>query len=315
MKILPVLKLKEIEGMINAKFTGDPNHIISGINEIHKVEVGDITFVDHPKYYKKVLESKASTIIINKDVPCPAGKALIVSDDPFRDYITLVLKYRKFEPSTSAISKSAVIGKGTVIQPNAFIGNHVVIGENCIIHANASIYDHSVISNNVIIHSNAVIGADAYYFKRRPEFYDKMESCGRTVLEDNVEVGALTSIDKGVSGDTVIGWGTKIDNHVQIGHDVVVGKNVLIGSHCAIGGVTTIEDDVILWARVSINKDLVIGKAAIVLAMSGVDKSLEGGKTYWGVPVGEYRRKWKEISAAIRLPEIEDALKAKEIIK
>ncbi len=314
MKLQPVLTLKEIEGMMNAKFIGDPNHIISGINEIHKVEEGDITYVDHPKYYKKVLESKAGTIIINKEVDCPEGKALIVSDDPFRDYISIVLKYRAFESSSKSISDSAVIGEGSVIQPNAFIGNHVVIGKNCIIHANATIYDHSVLGDNVIVHSNSVIGADAYYYKRKPDAYYKMESCGRVVLEDNVEIGALTSVDKGVSGDTVIGKGTKLDNHVQIGHDCVIGKNVLIGSHCAIGGVTTIHDDVILWARVSVNKDLVIGKGAVVLALSGVDKSLEAGKTYWGIPVGEVRRKWKEISAGSRLPEIEYKLKSTGVI-
>jgi UDP-3-O-[3-hydroxymyristoyl] glucosamine N-acyltransferase len=314
MKLHPVIKLKDLKNIINAEYTGDPEHVISGINEIHKVEEGDITYVDHQKYYDKVLKSKASTIIINKVVPCPPGKALIISDDPFHDYVTLVLKYRAFEPAIKMISDTAIIGEGTIIQPNAFIGNHVIIGNNCIIHANASIYDHSVIGDNVIIHSNSVIGADAFYYKRKTDGFYKMESCGRTVIEDNVEIGALTSVDKGVSGDTIIGKGTKIDNHVQIGHDCVIGKNVLIGSHCAIGGVTELQDDVVLWARVSVNKDLVIGKGAVVLALSGIDKSLEGGKTYWGIPVGEVRRKWKETAVARRLPEIEDKLKSQGVL-
>jgi UDP-3-O-[3-hydroxymyristoyl] glucosamine N-acyltransferase len=301
--------LKEIAGLIHARFVGDPDFLVSGINEIHMVEPGDLTFVDHSKYYDKALKSEATTIVINKDVDPPAGKALIISDHPFDDYVFLVTTFRPFEKAVSAISPSAGIGEGTIIQPGAFVGNHVKIGKNCIIHANASIYDHCVIGNNVIIHSGAVIGADAFYFQRRPEGYKKLESCGRVILEDNVEVGALTSIDKGVSGDTIISFGTKFDNHVQVGHDTYIGRNCLIGAFCAIAGVTRIEDDVILWANVLVNKDLVIGKGAIVLAGSGTEKSLEGGKTYWGIPAIEARKKWREVAALKMLPDILQRLK------
>ena len=301
--------LKKIAGLIHARFVGDPDFLVSGINEIHMVEPGDLTFVDHPKYYDKALKSEATTIVINKDVDPPSGKALIISDHPFDDYVFLVTTFRPFEKAVSAISPSAEIGEGTIIQPGAFVGNHVKIGKNCIIHANASIYDHCVIGNNVIIHSGAVIGADAYYFQRRPEGYKKLETCGRVVLEDNVEVGAMTTIDKGVSGDTYISFGTKFDNHVQVGHDTYIGRNCLIGAFCAIAGVTRIEDDVILWASVLVNKDLVIGKGAIVLAGSGTEKSLEGGKTYWGIPAIEARKKWREVAALKMLPDILQKLK------
>lgn len=301
--------LKKIAGLIHARFVGDPDFLVSGINEIHMVEPGDLTFVDHPKYYDKALKSEATTIVLNKDVDPPAGKALIISDHPFDDYVFLVTTFRPFEKAVSAISPSAGIGEGTIIQPGAFVGNHVKIGKNCIIHANASIYDHCVIGNNVIIHSGAVIGADAFYFQRRPEGYKKLETCGRAVLEDNVEVGAMTTIDKGVSGDTYISFGTKFDNHVQVGHDTYIGRNCLIGAFCAIAGVTRIEDDVILWASVLVNKDLVIGKGAIVLAGSGTEKSLEGGKTYWGIPAIEARKKWREVAALKMLPDILQKLK------
>ncbi|MEI6901216.1 MAG: DapH/DapD/GlmU-related protein, partial [Bacteroidota bacterium] len=117
---------------------------------------------------------------------------------------------------------------------------------------------------------------------------------GNAILEDNVEVGALCSIDKGVSGDTVISFGTKFDNHVQVGHDTYIGRNCLIGAHSAIAGVTRIEDDVIVWANVLINKDLVVGSKAILLATTGVDKSIEGGKTYYDAPAREARKFWKE---------------------
>ncbi len=309
MKLNRKYTLGEFAGFIQAKFIGDANHSITGINEIHMVEAGDLTFVDHPKYYNKALNSKATTILINKDVDCPEGKGLLISDDPFSDYVKLVKKFRGFEASTSQISPSAIIGEGTVIQPNAFIGNHVKIGKNCLIHSNVSIYDHVEIGDDVIIQANSVLGADAYYFQRKPAGYRKLESCGNVIIKDRVEIGALCSIDRGVSGDTIIDEGTKMDNHCQVGHDTYIGKNCLIGAFAAIAGVTKIEDDVILWARVAINKDIVIGKGAIILAISAADKNIEGGKTYFGAPVMEAREKWKEMVMIRRLPEVFEKLK------
>jgi len=301
--------LQEIAGLLQAPFDGDPSFMITGINEIHMVGAGDLTFVDHPKYYDKALNSKATTILINKEVPRPEGKALIISDDPFRDYVWLVKYFRPFEACSHSISPTAEIGEGTVIQPGVFVGNHVKIGKNCLIHANVSIYDYTVIGDDVIIHSNSVLGADAYYFQKKPAGYRKLESCGRVVLKDRVEIGALCSIDKGVSGDTIIDEGTKFDNHVQVGHDTYIGKNCLIGAHCAIAGVTRIEDEVILWGRVSVNKDIVVGKGAVLLATSAIDKSIEGGKTYFGSPAEEARKKWREMVYLKRLPELFEKLK------
>ena len=297
------ITLGQLAGLTGARMIGDPEFAVTGINEIHMVEEGDLTFVDHPKYYAKALNSAATTILINKEVPCPEGKALLIHEKPFDAYVSLVTRFRPFEKAAGMISPSASIGEGTHLQPGVFIGNHVRIGRNCLIYSNVTIYDHTEIGDNVIIHANTVLGADAYYFQRRPEGWKKLESCGRVVIGNHVEIGALCSIDAGVSGDTTISEGTKLDNHVQIGHDTFVGKNCLIGAHCAIAGVTRIEDDVILWARVSVNKDLVIGKKAIVLALSGVDKSLEGGKTYWGIPADEPRKKWRELAALRQLPD------------
>jgi len=308
MQLNPSFTLATIADLLGAKYSGQPEFIISGLNEIHMVQSGDLTFVDHPKYYSKALGSKATTIIINKEVECPEGKALIFHEDPFAAYVSLVKRFRPFEPATAAVSSSAKIGEGTIIQPNAFIGNHVKIGKNCIIHANVSIYDHTEIGDNVIIHSGSVIGADAYYFQRKPEGYRKFESCGKVVISDNVEIGALCAIDKGVSGDTFIGKGTKFDNQVQVGHDTYIGSNCLIGSQCAIAGVTRIEDDVILWGKVAINKDIVIGKGAVLLATSAVNKNLEGGKTYFGIPAEEARKKMREFAALKQLPSVLAAL-------
>ncbi len=304
MKFTTPVTLSEIAKLINAKFDGDSDFPVSGINEIHMVEPGDLTFVDHPKYYDKALNSKATTILINKEVERPEGKALLFSDDPFSDYMKLVKKFRPFEPATKLVSDTAEIGEGTVIQPGAFVGNNVKIGNNCLIHSNVSIYDHSIIGDNVIIHSGTVIGADAFYFQKRDKKTLKFESCGRVIIKDNVEIGALCTIDKGVSGDTVIDEYTKLDNHIQIGHDTYIGKRCLFASAVLIAGVSHIEDDVILWGQVVINKEVTIGKGAIVLAISAVDKNLEGGITYFGAPAEPAGKKWREMVMIKKLPEM-----------
>jgi UDP-3-O-[3-hydroxymyristoyl] glucosamine N-acyltransferase len=203
------------------------------------------------------------------------------------------------------ISDTAVIGEGTLIQPGVFIGNKVRIGSGCLIHPNVTIYDNCLIGNNVIIHAGTVLGADAFYFKRRKDRdvqYDKLESCGRVIIEDDVEIGALCTIDKGVSGDTIIGRGTKLDNNIQVGHGTVIGRNCLIASQAGIAGKANIEDEVILWGQVGVNKDLTIGKGAIVYAQSGVPASIEGGKVYFGSPVLEAKEKMKEMGWIRRIP-------------
>ncbi len=308
MRLIPHLRVRELAQLIQTEFAGDPELLVSGINEIHRVEKGDLTFVDHPKYYQKALDSAATTILINQRLDCPKGKALLFSEDPFRDFVALIKRYRPFEPAGSMVSPTASIGQGTIIQPGAFVGNHVRIGKNCLIHANVSIYDHSLIGDHVIIHSGAVIGADAFYFKRRPDAFDKLESCGRVVIHDHVEIGANTTIDKGVSAETTIGEGSKLDNLIQVGHDTIVGKNCLFASQVGIAGCVNIEDDVILWGQVGVQKDLTIGRGAVVLGQSGIAKSLEGNKTYFGSPVLEAREKMKELALIKRLPEIIEKL-------
>lgn len=226
MKFEKVYALQEIAAIIGCEYVGDPNFPVQGMNEIHVVTPGDIVFVDHPKYYDKALQSAATIVLINKKVDCPEGKALLLSDDPFRDFNVLTKHFKPFQATNSAIASSAKIGEGTVIQPNCFIGNQVVIGKNCLIHPNVTIYDHTVIGDNVIIHAGTILGADAFYYKKRAEGFDQLISGGRVVIEDNVDIGALCTIDKGVTGDTTIGAGTKLDNQVHVGHDTVIGKKM-----------------------------------------------------------------------------------------
>lgn len=269
---------------------------ITGINEIHKVVAGDLTFTDHPKYYAKALQSEAAVVLINTtDLSNPLQKTLLLSDDPFRDYNTLVRNLSPTQFMSQAINPNAQIGNNTIIQHGAVIGNQVQIGDNCLIYPNVVIYDGTIIGNDVTIHANTTIGADAYYYKRRPTGYDKLHSCGRVLIHDHVEIGAGCTIDKGVSGDTIIGYGTKMDNHVHIAHGVVVGEHCLIAAQVGIAGKTTIGNNVTLWGQVGVSKDLYIGDHAVVLAQSGVSKSLEGGKTYFGSPAEEARGAWRHL--------------------
>ncbi|MCG8202832.1 UDP-3-O-(3-hydroxymyristoyl)glucosamine N-acyltransferase [Tenacibaculum finnmarkense] len=296
MKFKNIQTLKQIATLLEVEFVGDENFPIKGVNEIHVVEDGDIVFVDHPKYYEKALKSAATTVLINKKVDCPVGKTLLISDDPFADFNKITKHFNPFIASKECISESAIIGENTIIQPNVFIGDDVLIGKNCLIHPNVTIYSNTVIGNNVTIHANTVLGADAFYYKNRAEGFDKLLSGGKVVIKDNVDLGASCTIDKGVTGNTTIGAGTKIDNQVHVGHDTVIGKKCLIASQTGIAGCVIIEDEVTIWGQVGTNSGITIGKGAVILGQTGVTKSVEGGKSYFGTPVSESRSKLKELA-------------------
>lgn len=309
MKFPKPYSLKDIASIISTKYVGADDFPVFGMNEIHVVESGDIVFVDHPKYYDKALESAATIVLINKEVECPEGKALLISDDPFRDFNKLTQYFKPFQSSQTTLSPSAKIGKNTVIQPNAFVGNNVVIGDNCIIHSNVSIYDDTIIGNNTTIHSGSVLGANGFYYKKRPEGYDQLLSGGRVVIGNHVDIGACCTIDKGVTGDTTIGDGSKLDNQIQVGHDTIIGKKCLIASQTGIAGCVVIEDEVTIWGQVGTASGITIGAKAIVQAQAGVTKSIEGGKAYWGTPIQEARQELKRLASIKQIPKILEELK------
>ena len=300
--------LEQIATIISSEFVGPADFPVLGMNEIHVVSAGDIVFVDHPKYYDKALNSAATVVLINKKVDCPEGKALLISDDPFRDFNKLTKYFRPFEKATATISASAEIGEGTVIQPGAFVGNHVKIGKNCLIHANVSLYDNTVIGDNVTIHSGSVLGGDAFYYKKRPTGYDKLISGGRVVIKDHVDIGANCTIDKGVTGDTTIGKGTKLDNLIQVGHDTVIGENCLIASQAGIAGAVVIEDDVTIWGQAGFRSGIVVKKGSVVMGQAGITKSTKENTVYSGNPAMESREWLKELALLRRLPKLMEKL-------
>lgn len=301
--------LGQIATIIDVPYIGASDFPVLGINEIHVVTPGDIVFVDHPKYYDAALNSAATVVLINKEVDCPEGKALLISDDPFRDFNKLATYFKPFTSAQKIIADSAVIGENTIIQPNVFIGNNVKIGDNCLIHPNVTIYDDAVIGNNVTIHSGTVLGADAFYYKNRPEYRDKLISSGNVVVEDNVDIGALCTIDRGVSASTTIGAGTKLDNQVQIGHDTVVGKKCLFASQVGVAGCVVIEDEVILWGQVGVKSGITIAKGTEIFAQSGLGHSTDENKKYFGSPAVEARERFKEMAYIRKLPELIKKLK------
>ena len=296
MRFPKIYTLENIAEIIGCTYVGAPNFPVYGMNEIHVVQEGEIVFVDHPKYYDKALNSNATIVLINKEVACPEGKALLISDDPFRDFNKLSTFFRPFQSSNAAIAETSEVGEGTVIQPNAFVGNYVKIGKNCIIHANVVINDYTQIGDNVVIHAGTVLGADAFYYKKRENYFDPLVSCGNVVIENNVTLGALCTIDRGVTGSTTIKKGTKIDNQVHIGHDTVIGEMCLIAAQCGIAGCVVIEDHVTLWGQVGTTSGINIGEKAVVLAKSGVSKSLKANNTYFGTPAEEARDYYKHVA-------------------
>ncbi len=309
MKFPKPIAVKELAELTKSEIIGSNTAAVTGLNEIHNVESGDITFVDHEKYYDFTLKSNASFIIINKKMDAPEGKTLLFNSNPFLAYNFLAEKFKPSVKSNKNVDETAIIGERSFVYPNAFIGAHVKLGKNCIIYPNATIYNYCELGDNVIVHANTTIGSDAFYYKRQATGYDKMHSAGRVVIADDVEIGAGCTIDGGVSSDTFIGKGTKLDSQVHIGHDVRIGEHCIIAAQVGIAGNSRIGNWVTLYGKVAVNKNIEIGDKAVVMATTAVPKSLEGGKTYIGYPAVEARTFAKQVALIKMLPDIWEKVK------
>jgi UDP-3-O-[3-hydroxymyristoyl] glucosamine N-acyltransferase len=287
--------LEQIAQLLQCAYVGAPHLSILGLNEIHRVEPGDLVFVDHPKYYDKALQSAATFILIDKEVPCPEGKGLLISEDPCRDFNRLARHFCPWQ-QVEGLRGEHTVHPSSQVHASVIMGHEVHIGKNCIVHPGVVLYDRVSIGDDCIIHANTVIGSDAFYYKNRPGGREKMHSSGSVIIEDGVEIGASCTIDKGMSADTRIGQGTKIDNHVHIGHDTIVGPQCLMAAQVALAGCVVLGKNVVLWGQVGVASGIHIGDDAVVLAQSGVSKNLEGGKTYFGSPADDARTKFKEMA-------------------
>jgi UDP-3-O-[3-hydroxymyristoyl] glucosamine N-acyltransferase len=309
MKFSQPIPVRDLALQTQSEIIGDDSGSVTGLNEIHNVVAGDITFVDHEKYYSFALGSAATFIFINKKIDAPAGKTLLYNVDPFIAYNALATVLQPTLLSTSAVARSAKIGEGTVIYPNAFIGENVTIGKNCIIYPNATIYAHSILGDNVIIHGNTTIGGDAFYYKGRGTHFDKMHTAGRVVIHDQVEIGSGCTIDAGVSADTVIGKGTKLDSQVHIGHDSTIGEHCILCAQVGIAGNVHVGNFVTIYGKSSLSKNISVGDRVLLLGSSASAKSLEAGKTYLGTPAEEMSRAARQFAIIKMLPDLWEKLR------
>lgn len=279
--------LRSISEITGAKMIGDENFPVLGTNEIHRVQNGEIVFVNHPKYYEKALNSAATIILIDKEVDCPPGKALLISEDPFRDFNKINTHFRRIFNFTKELHDLEV-GDGTQIHPSAVIGNEVRIGKNCLIFPHVVIGDYTVIGDNVTIQSGTVLGGDAFYYRKLDGNFDRLISVGNVIIENNVEIGNNCTIDRGVTDSTIIGEGSVLDNQIQIGHDTVIGKKCLIASQVGIAGCCILEDEVTVWGQVGMASGVRVASGTVLLGKTGVNKDLKKG-TYFGPLAEEFK--------------------------
>lgn len=305
MRLKNSVSVIEIANWVGAELIGDRNIRVERLCELHKIKRGSLVFVEQEERFNQALYSSAVALLVPKKIECPADKAILVVENPFKAYNEIAEKLSPFVAMHQNISPTAQIGKNTIIEAGAIIGEEVVIGEDCLIRANTVICGRTIIGNRVVIESNSTIGSDAFCFRRRADgSLERWNSIGRVILSDGVEIGSNCTIDRGITADTVIGTETKIDNHVHVGHDVEIGKHCLIAAQAGIAGKAIIQDFVTIYGQVGISEGVIVGEGAILLAKAGVSKSIPGGKTYFGSPATEVQTSFREIAALRRLPDL-----------
>lgn len=317
------MKLRDIAGTIEARLEGDGDIDIRGVASLEDAGPGDLTFFTNPRYAPELRRTRASAVILDERAdaaPCAMlrtkhpylafARAVEVFADPWRPAPGVddraVVGSGVVLGDAVSIGPCAVIGDGvrigarTIVHAHAVIGRHAEIGDDCVLHARVSIRERVSLGNRVVVQDGAVIGSDGFGFARRPDgTHHKIPQIGGVVIEDDVEIGANTAIDRPAVGETRIGAGTKIDNLVQIAHGVTLGRNVLLAAQVGIAGSTTLEDSVTLAGQVGVAGHLTIGKGAIATAQTGIPNSVEAGAFVSGYPAIP-NREWLKASAVFR---------------
>src|SRR5215510_1339436 len=323
------MRLRELAERLNCRLEGDGEIEIRRVAGIEHAEAGDLTFVANPKYRQHLASTHASAIILASEESAEGtAAALLRSREPYLAFAKAVGLLTRTPPPPNGIDRlsavaptaqvgagvsigafvvvgdGAVIGARTIVYPNAVIGPGATIGDDCVIHARVSIREGVRIGNRVVIQDGAVIGSDGFGFVRLSDgMHLKIPQHGDVVIEDDVEIGANTTIDRPAVGETRIGAGTKIDNLVQIAHGVRVGRNALLAAQVGIAGSTTLEDDVTLAGQVGVAGHLTLGKGVVATAQTGIPNSVEPGALVSGYPAIP-NREWLKSSAVFRkLPE------------
>jgi UDP-3-O-[3-hydroxymyristoyl] glucosamine N-acyltransferase len=332
----------QIALLINGKVEGDPNVSVASFGKIEEAKEGELSFLANPKYEEFIYSTKASVIIINDDLVLkqPIAATLIRVPNAYSAFATLLTKYQEIaqqqltgiqEPSY--ISKTATygqnvfigafaylgekvnVGNNTKIFPNAYLGNNVSVGDNCVIHPGVKIYHDCKIGNNVIIHGGTIIGSDGFGFAPQADgSFIKVPQIGNVVIEDNVEIGSNTTIDRATIGSTLIKAGAKLDNLIQVAHNVEIGNSTVIAAQAGISGSTKIGNGVMIGGQAGIVGHIQLGDGAKVNAQSGVSKSIEPGKAVTGSPAYDYTSALRSQAAARKLPDLEKRVKELEAL-
>ena len=322
------MRLREIAARLECRLDGDGDIDIVRVAGIQDAGPGDLTFVANAKYEKALPNTRASAVILREDAPA-APCASLRTRDPYLAFARAVGLFAPVQRPAAgidrhaavaadarlgqnvsigafvAIGEGATIGNGTIIFPNVTIGPGTRIGDDCVIHSNVSIRERVTIGNRVVLQNGVVIGADGYGFVRRGDgTHEKIPQVATVVIDDDVELGANTTVDRPAIGETRIRAGTKIDNLVQIGHGVTVGRNVLMAAQVGVAGSTHVGDDVTFGGQVGVGGHLTIGRGAVAVGQSGVTNSLEAGQMVAGYPAID-AREWRKASVIFRrLPEL-----------
>ncbi len=334
----------QIATLINGKIEGDVNASVSAFAKIEEAKEGELSFFSNPKYEDYLYTTGASVIIINNDFELKQSvkATLIRVPDAYSAFAVLLSKYQEMakqqmsgiqEPvyisktamygknifigAFSYIGENVIIGDNTKIYPNAYVGNNVKIGSNCLIYPGVKIYHDSVIGNNVIIHAGTIIGSDGFGFAPLADgSYIKIPQIGNVIIEDDVEIGSNTTIDRATMGSTLIKAGAKLDNLIQVAHNVEIGNSTVIAAQTGISGSTKIGNRVLIGGQAGIVGHITIGDGAKINAQSGVSKSMEPGKSVTGSPAYDMTAALRSQALVSKLPEMEKRIQElEEIIK
>ncbi|MGE0445065.1 MAG: UDP-3-O-(3-hydroxymyristoyl)glucosamine N-acyltransferase [Vicinamibacterales bacterium] len=330
------MTLRELAARLDCRLDGDGDLEITGVAGIQDAGPSDLTFLANPKYAAALGATRAAAVILREDAPA-APCAMLRARDPYLAFARAVgLFAPDWRPAPGvhrlaavaadatlgdgvsvgafvAIGEGVVIGPRTVIFPNVTIGPGTRIGADCVIHSNVSIRERIQLGDRVVLQNGVVVGGDGYGFVRRGDgSHEKIPQVARVVIEDDVELGANTTVDRPAVGETRIKAGTKIDNLVMLGHGVSVGRNVLMAAQVGVAGSTEIGDDVIFGGQVGVGGHLTIGRGTVAVGQTGITNSVEPGSRIAGYPAID-NRDWRRSSAVFRrLPELKKRLEELE---
>ena len=305
----------QIAGILEGEVVGNPEAEVFKLSKIEEGTEGSLTFLANPKYTNYIYSTKATVTIVNNtfDPEQEITTTLIKVEDAYKSFSKLLEYYNQVKLMKSGIEqpsvisdgvtygsdlylgsfcyvgKNVIIGNNVKIYPNSFIGDNVTIGDNCVFFAGVRIYSETVIGNRCTIHSGTIIGSDGFGFAPQEDgTYVKVPQIGNVIIEDDVEIGACTTVDRATLGSTIIRKGVKLDNHIQVAHNVEIGENTVIAAQTGIAGTTKIGKNCLIGGQVGFAGHLTIGDGVKIQAQSGIGKNLEAGEVVQGSPAFNY---------------------------